>query len=104
MQRLSIKQPQHRFIEIVSFKSVLAIGETITWATAIPKVLRPITGYVNNAASVIGTVLPSADSALVEIKAGTHNQDYGVHVLASTSAGNVWPEDLVLPVWDYNAQ
>lgn len=102
MQRLDLKQPAIRFIQIVSFKPLLSLGETVTYANTDRKVLRPLTGAVEDASSVVGIVLASADTARVEIKQGTHNQDYGIRVLVSTSGGNVWEEDLVLPVWDSN--
>lgn len=102
MQRLDIKQPSESFVHTVSFKPLLlASGETVLYANVDRKVLR---GSVQDASSVVGTVLASADTARIALQKGTHNQDYGLRTLVSTSLGNTWEEDLVLPCWDFNRQ
>lgn len=97
MNRLDIKQPAVRFVQIVSFKPLLSAGETVTYVNALTRTAR---GSATDHATVVGTMLPSADTAKIELKQGTHDNDYGIRVLVSTSGGNVWEEDLVLPVWD----
>lgn len=99
MQRLDRKDPSIRYIETVKFTAVLSTGEYVTWATAQTVVIRPTEDAVNDASAVVGTVLASADTALVEIEGGTHRQSYASEILASTSLGNVWSEVLVWDVW-----
>jgi hypothetical protein len=100
MQRLDFKQPSERYVQVVGFSPLLGIGETISYANVEARVIRPAEGYIDDASAVVGAVLPSADTVRVELRAGTHGQDYALRVLASTSLGNTWEEDLVLPVWD----
>lgn len=98
MRRLTFKQPSESFVEVVSFKPLLSSGETVSYANVDKTVAR---GAAADAVNIVGTVLASSDTARLQIQKGTHDNDYGIRVLVSTSLSNTWEEDLVQPVWDF---
>ncbi len=98
MKRLSFKQPRELFVQAVDFAALLASGETITWTAAGVSVAR---GTAADQADIVKSTLVSVSTVKLTLQKGTTNNFYRIQVLASTSAGNVWEEDLVLPVWDF---
>lgn len=100
MKRLALKPPIVSTEEAVSFKDkMLASGEYITYANIAATVSR---GIATDAADVGSVLISDSVTVLVRVKKGTHDNDYGLKVLVSTSQADVLEDELVLPVWAFN--
>ena len=100
MKRLALKPPLVSTEEAVSFKDkMMASGEHITYVSAPATVSR---GTATDAADVSSALISDSVTVLVRVKKGTHDNDYGIKVLVSTSQVDVLEDELVLPVWNFN--
>mgnify|MGYP001612490633 CR=1 FL=1 len=98
IKRLGYKQPLEEYALIGNFGSNLGAGETLTFRAA---VAHTKIGVVDDATSVIKSTLISASTVQVVVQKGTSGQEYGIKTLVSTSGGNVWEEDVILPVFEF---
>ncbi len=98
MKRLGYKQPSEEYPLIVDFGGNLGSGESLTYRNAVAHTKK---GATDDASTVIKSTLISASTVHVIVQRGTSGQEYGIKVLISTSGGNIWEDDVILPVWEF---
>lgn len=99
------KQPAEKFVQFVDFAALLGTGELatatpITWGGYRTPMLWAGEAYEvsGDSTDIVASALHSSTGVNITLRAGTATKRYKLAVLASTSGGNVWEEDLVVEV------
>ena len=92
------KQSSEQYPIAVDFSEVLATGETITAKDVSAIVFIGTAGTATS--TVIASSAISSDNVNVTVKAGTSGLTYKITVKITTSALNVYEEDVLMEVID----